>query len=309
MRKMRTSSLFDQGSSSAIEDGHFVALPFVGVLDGVSELHNREHLQIKFRNGKLTGGEVVSRITEEFFVRQRAREHSSSPDLRDSILEANKLVADEFQNYGLLLDRPETLPGASFAIAKIGGEKVEIAQAGDCLALWVTKDGNIEITRDQARQQQIDADTNAQRIQRRIAKEKYNLELEEVNPSEMNEIREEMWLEYFPILKEMRRRRVNNPSTPHGYGFLNGQEALKKMWFHKVLERDSLETLLLFTDGLIPPEILKDKSDIEVARTVYASYKRGGLKGLLEDTRAIEKQISGGNWADAAEATAVAVTF
>ncbi|MBI2098815.1 protein phosphatase 2C family protein [Candidatus Uhrbacteria bacterium] len=279
------------------------------MLDGVSELHNREHPQIKFRNGELTGGEVVSRIVEEFFIQQSAKENAPDLDLRDSILKANKLVADEVRNYDLLLDKPETLPGASFAIAKIGEEEAEIIQAGDCLALWVTKDGNIEITRDQARQQQIDADTNAQRIQRRIAKEKYNLELEEANPFEMNEIREEMWLEYFPILKEMRRRRVNNPSTPHGYGFLNGQEALKKMWFYEVLERDSLETLLLFTDGLTPREVLKDKSDIEVARTVYASHKRGGLKGLLEDTRASEKRIGGGNWADAAEATAVAVTF
>lgn len=307
---MEIDSLCDQGSAKAREDGYFVALPFVGVLDGVSEPYNRDHLQVKFRDGKLTGGEVVSRIVEEFFKEQSINQNSSDLDLRRSILEANKLVASELQDYGFSLHSPETLPGAAFAIVKISKDKVEVVQAGDCFALWAAKDIDISITPMQTRELEAEADRDAGEIQRRVAQEKYNLELEKVNSSQMEEIRAEMWLEYFPIWRETKRRYVNNPSNPHGHGLLNGQAALKEMWFYKVLERDNLETLLLFSDGLTPPwEIMKDKSDIELARTIYASYKKGGLKGLLQDTRAIENRVKGVSWTDAAEAAAIAIEF
>ena len=292
-----------------MEDGHFIALPFVGVTDGVSEPYNMDHPQVKFRDGKLTGGEVVSRIVEGFFIQQSGKENAPDLDLRDSILEANKLVGSELKDYGFNLDSSETLPGATFAIAKISETQVEVVRAGDCFALWIDKEGEVAITPMQTRQQETEADRDANNIQRRIAKAKYNLELEEVNPSQMKEIRAEMWLEYFPIWKETRRRYINNPADPNGYGLLNGQATLKEMCFYKVLERDNLGTLLLFTDGLTPWEIIKNKSDIEMARMVYSSYKKGGLQGLLNDTRAIENRVKGVSWTDAAEAAAIAVEF
>lgn len=307
---METSFLFNQGSSTTWEDGYFIALPFVGVLDGVSDPYDKEHPQVKFRNRRLTGGEVASRIVEKFFIQRSAEQDASKLDLRGLVLEANNLVGDEFRNHGFSLENPETLPGATFAIAKIGEKEVEIVQAGDCFALWATKSDDIGITPMQTRQLEAEADEDAERIQSRIAREKYDLELEEIKSSQMKEIREEMWLEYLPTWKETRRRYVNNPSNPHGHGLLNGQATLKEMWFRRVLERDNLETLLLFTDGLIPHwKIMKDKNDIELGRMIYASYKQGGLKGMLEDARALDKQVKGVSWGDAAEVAAVAVDF
>lgn len=307
---MEIDSLCDQGSSKAREDGYFVTLPFVGVMDGVSDPHDRDHPQVKFRDGRLTGGEATSRIIEEFFIQRSTGQDAATQDLRDLILEANQLVGNEFKDHGFSLDSPETLPGATFAIAKIDEKRVEIIQAGDCFALWVNKESEVAITSMQTRQLEAEADEDAERIQRRIAKEKYNLELEEVNPAQVKEIREEMWREYLPVWIETRRRYVNNPSNPHGHGLLNGQTALKEMWFHRVLERDSLETLLLFTDGLTPHwKTVKDKNDIELGRMIYSSYRKGGLKGILEDTRALDKQVKGVSWGDAAEAAAVAVEF
>ena len=264
-----------------MEDGYFVALPFAGVMDGVSEPYYKNRPQVKFRDERLTGGEVISRITEGFFIQQSIGKDALDLDLRDLVLGANKLVKEEFEAHGFSLDRPERLAGATFAIAKMGEIKVELVQAGDCFALWVTTGGEIGITPNQVRQHDTEYNDLIEKIQRRIAKEKYNLELEKVISSQSREIREEMWLEFNSIWEKGRARDVNNPSSPSGYGLLNGQAKLKEMLFHKIIQRDNLNTLLLFTDGIVPWETMKDKNDIEIARTVYATYEKGGLPELL----------------------------
>lgn len=102
---MRTSSLYDQGSSSVMEDGHFVALPFVGVMDGVSEPHDKNHPRMKFAGGRLTGGELTARVTEWFFTQQSSQDNALGSDLGDLVLEANKLVGDKFKAQGPFLTR------------------------------------------------------------------------------------------------------------------------------------------------------------------------------------------------------------
>ena len=47
--------------------------------------------------------------------------------------------------------RANKLAGATFAIAWLNQDYVEIVQAGDCFALFVEKDGSIGITRNQVR--------------------------------------------------------------------------------------------------------------------------------------------------------------
>ena len=306
---MRTSSLYDQGSSSVMEDGHFVALPFVGVIDGVSEPHDKDHPRIRFCDGRLTGGELVSRITEGFFIQQSSRQNALDLDLGDLVLEANKLTGDEFRANGLSLDETGMLPGATFAIARVSEEEVEIIQAGDCLALWATDDDEINVTSNQVRGHDDEFNGLIDRLQRRIAKEKYRIELEEATPDQSKAISEAMWPEFRLKWGKGRARDVNNPLSPKGYGLLNGQTELKKIWFRKTIQRDHLSTLLLFTDGMMPWETMKDKNDTEIARAVYAAYKKGGLPELLKVTRGTEEKFRAVGWTDAAEAAAIAVDF
>lgn len=292
-----------------MEDGHFIALPFVGVVDGVSEPHDKDHPRMRFCDGRLTGGELVSRITEGFFIQRSSREDALNLDLGNLVLEASKLAGDEFRTSGLSLQETGMLPGATFAIAKVGEEEVEIIQAGDCLALWATDDGEINVTANQVREHDNEFNGLIEMIQRRIAKGKYKIELEEATPDQSKAIREEMWPEFRLKWGKGRARDINNLLSQKGYGLLNGQTELEKIWFHKVISRDHLSTLLLFTDGMMPWETMKDKSDAEIAKAVYAAYKKGGLPELLKVTRGTEEKFRAVGWTDAAEAAAVAIDF
>lgn len=291
-----------------LEDGHFVALPFVGVLDGASEPHDKDHPRMRFCGGRLTGGELVSRITEGFFIQQSTRDNVLDLDLGDLILEASKLAGDEFRAKGLSLHDTGVLPGATFAIAKIGEGEVEIIQAGDCFALWA-KGGEIEATPNQIRGHDNEFKSLIERLQRRIAKEKYGIELEKATPEQSKIIREEMWLEFRPEWQKGRARDINNPSSPQCYGLLNGQTELEQAWIRKTIPRNKLSNLLLFTDGMVPYETYKEKNDMEIVREIYAAYRRGGLPESLRIVRLTEEKFRAVAWTDAAEAAAVAIDF
>lgn len=305
---MKTSSLYDQGSSSVLEDGHFIALPFVGVLDGASEPHDKDHPRMRFCGGRLTGGELVSRITEGFFTEQSIKDNALDLDLGALILGANKLVGDEFKAKGLSLHDTGMLPGTTFAIAKIGEEEVEIIQAGDCFALWVKGD-EIEATSNQIRGHDNEFKGLIERLQRRIAKEKYEIELEKATLEQSKIIREEMWLEFRPEWQKGRARDINNPSSPQCYGLLNGQAELEQVWIRKTIPRNKLSNLLLFTDGMVPYGTYKEKNDREIVREICDAYRRGGLPESLRVVRLTEEKFRAVAWTDAAEVAAVAVDF
>ena len=148
-----------------------------------------------------------------------------------------------------------------------------------------------------------------ERLQRRIAKEKYEIELEKATLEQSKIIREEMWLEFRPEWQKGRARDINNPSSPQCYGLLNGQGELKKVWFHRIIQRDHLSTLLLFTDGMVPYETYKEKNDREIVREIYAAYRRSGLPESLRIVRLTEEKFRAVAWTDAAEVAAVAVDF
>lgn len=200
------------------------------------------------------------------------------------------------------------LPGATFAIAKIGEEEIEIIQAGDCFALWAKGD-EIEATPNQTRGHDNEFKGLIERLQRQIAKEKYKIELEEATPEQSKIIREEMWLEFRPEWQKGRARDINNPSSPQCYGLLNGQVELKQAWIRKIIPRNKLSNLLLFTDGMVPYETYKEKNDMEIVREIYATYRRGGLHESLRIVRLTEEKFRAVAWTDAAEAAAVAVDF
>ncbi len=298
---MKISYIYDQGSSKYREDGAIVSPPFFGVLDGVSAPYSSAHPP-KIFNG-MSGGEMVSRVVERQFARMPP--FFSSPR---AVLEANKAVWRKQRRRGASQDGGE-LAGASFAIAKVAGDWVEIIQGCDAFALWVMKDGSIGMTETQNTVSEAFLNNKVVELMREVADER-GLDLEAVNDATRNEIRAEMWDRFYPFLVETRAGYVNNPSLRDSYALLDGQPELEMKCFNLNLPRNEVRTLLLFTDGMVPWwGGLEGLSTKEVARQVYETYKQGGLVKLLLRARGIEETARATSYTDAAEATAIAIEF
>ncbi|MBI2012982.1 MAG: hypothetical protein HYS88_00825, partial [Candidatus Colwellbacteria bacterium] len=259
--------IYNRGSSEHREDGVILSPPFYGVLDGVSAPYSPDYPMQLFRG--MSGGAFVSRIVERQFARIPSPWSASQ-----AVLEVNKVVWRKQRKQGASQDGGE-LAGASFAVAKVSGDWVEIVQGCDAFALWVMKDGSIGMTETQNTASETYLNQRIVDIMKEVASERGG-DLETVDDMARNEIRAEMWDRFYPILVETRREYVNNPSLRDGYGLLNGQLELKMTWFNINLPRSKVKTLLLFTDGMVPWwGSLEGLSSDEIAREVYETYCEG----------------------------------
>lgn len=181
----------------------------------------------------------------------------------------------------------EFLPSATFAVAKIDKQKVEILQGGDTLAVWQMKDGTIggipNLIFDYEERQ-------TSMIAKLMEKHQGN--------------RQKMWEEFRPFLAEDRRKNIN---ASKGFAIINGQP-----WFVDFLQefkfsRNEIKRLILFSDGLIPFEFTRNAT--AMASAIIALYKNGGLSYILEETRRIAKKEKDLSHEDYPEATAIAIEF
>ena len=74
-------------------------------------------------------------------------------------------------------------------------------------------------------------------------------------------------------------------------------------------DRSKLQAILLFSDGMVPWETMKEMDDEEIAQRVWSDFQEGGLPHLLQIARGIEKHVEVLNYTDSAEATAIAIEF
>ena len=267
---MKVSFIYDQGSSEHREDGAIVSSPFFGVLDGVSAPYSPAHPPKIFNEG-VSGGELVARVVEKQFARL-----SKLNSLRETVIQVNRAVVRKQLRHRVPFNGGE-LAGASFAIAKVDDDWVEIIQGCDAFALWVLHDGTIGMTETQNMAIETYLNRKTVDIMREVARER-GLDLEAIDDVARNEIRAEMWDRFYPILVEYRREHVNNPDSASGYGLLNGQSQLEKMWFSTTLPKNEARTLILFTDGMVPWwGGLEGLSTKEVARQVYETYCEGDV--------------------------------
>ncbi|MDP3948017.1 MAG: hypothetical protein Q8Q41_05010 [bacterium] len=305
---MKVGVLYDQGSSQYREDGLYAGTRIFGVADGVSAPYNKWNPPMLF-DGQ-TGGEMVARVFERKLALTDRDGFAGYglAGLPNMARDVNFVVGEIQKGRGLSLDCPEDLAGATFAMVWVTEHEVEIIQAGDCFALWVTTGGGVGITTNQVRRHDTAMNALILNIQREIAAER-GLDLESVDDQRRGEIRTEMWRQFYEPLKAARREDVNNPKSQRGYGLLNGQLALEQMWFHGALPRAMLKTVLLFSDGMVPWERMKDQPEVAIAKEVYQTFTSGGLSKVLGVARGIEEATKASSYANAAEATAISIEF
>ncbi|MCK4781654.1 protein phosphatase 2C family protein [Candidatus Parcubacteria bacterium] len=297
MKIKRIEAIYDRGTAKHIEDGFVVNPPFFGVFDGVSSPYGPNN-----PIGPFDGEAIVKTITEIF------NSACSKELLEGVLLRANNRVADKQREYKNPLNRADKLAGACFAVAKINKKHIDIIQAGDCFALCVTKNGNINITKNQVYQHETEMNNIVNRLLKKIAKEK-GIDSKKATEKEKEEIRGEMWNRFYFKLCKARQQDVNNPKSRRGYGILNGQEASSQMWKQMSLPRSEIKLLLLFSDGIIPWEIMKNSNELVLAEKIYYLHLNGGLQKILNEARKTEKAAKELNYMDFAEATAIAIEF
>lgn len=278
----RIETLYSPGTAERSEDGVINNWPFFGVIDGLSAPYHYKMEPICFDG--MTGGEMVRKVVLETF----SAANPSLP-LEEVILQANQKISEFQVARGIPIERSDLLAGACFAFAKLGIRTSELIQGGDCFGVWVYKNGEIGVTKNQAYQHVSENLRIIAEIMRRV-----------------NWNRNEMWVEFFPTLSKFRLRDINQ-KTRTGYALLNGQSTIKKYWQKIRIPMARIEFLILFTDGLIwYPESANEK---KMAEKVVSAYEKWGLRGVLNEKRRAEKKNAKTLYIDQDEATAMAIEF
>lgn len=187
------------------------------------------------------------------------------------------------------MNRADLLPGMTFVFAKIGDGKAEIAQGGDCYAVWEKINGEMGAT---LNQNFFDEEEKINILNNIIEKHRGN--------------RADGWVEYMPISAKLRVERANKNSDKRLI-ILNGQPEGESSWQKIILNLKELKTLLLFTDGMI--EFAESRNADEMGKIILGAYHRQGLAGMLDRVRKIESKRTHTAHIAQAEATALAIEF
>lgn len=284
MKIERIEAIYSQGTAKDREDGFCVNSPFIGVIDGLSAPYHYKMERPLFDG--MSGGEMVR--TEILKALYSANKNES---LEQVLLRANEQVGNIQYEQGIPLDRADLLAGASIAIVKLDQEGVEIIQAGDCFAVWITTEGKIEVTKNQAYLHEVETWETWKKIQE----------------EEGIQDRREVWVRFHQPLSALRLRDINQPTVTTGYGLLNGQLAFRDCWQKVIVPWKGLKLLMLFTDGLLPLWFNQGEEDL-LAREMVALYKKKGLGSILEETR-LSKEKERGRHMEHGEATGIVIEF
>ncbi len=317
---MKVNKIYDHGSSPYWEDGLVIAPPRYAVFDGVSAPFSPD-TPIKLFGGingikGLSGGEMTARLIEGVF---RAARSFPEATIERVFLAASAAVGGFQVEAGIPLDDAGKLAGATFAGVKVDETvgRVYGLQGGDVFALIAYRNGRIFLTQNQVQGHDTVMNAMINDFKRKIAEEhRTTLEKAKDDKALWDSIIGEMWNRFRLPLERARREDVNNQNGPRGgYALLNGQGTVKRLWVSFSLPRESVETIILFSDGLVPWEgVLKKHSGDQIASWIYENFKLGGreeegLRYLLNIARGIEKDTFVEGYTTNAEATAIALEF
>jgi serine/threonine protein phosphatase PrpC len=292
---MKVSYVYDQGSSKYREDGIVVGTTLFGVLDGVSEPYGPKY-PLQLVNG-YSPGEVIVREAEKSMMLGEG-----DINLKQNLGNTNRRIA----KLGMSI-----MSGATFAFANIVDGKLEITQGGDCFVVVLKKDGTVFVTKYQVRAHDIKMNGEIERLMAEVAKERGFDSLESVlDESVTNEIRGEMWNRFCITLRKERVKDMNRPDmSDAAYGLLNGDNNLLRTAIFRNFELSEISVVLLFSDGMIPWNLMKSSNDQKVGEDALKIFQQSGLAGLLSSARGEEEKNLKSSYTNFAEATAIVIEF
>ena len=247
---MKIEYIYDQGSSTGMEDGAILKDGIYGLIDCFGSPY------VPGQTPKIRGEEIKDIILRIFY------NSSKKESLENVLIMANNAVAELHRRKGISLQDQGELGGATFVFADVSSEIIRIIQGGDCIALIKTLDNVILHTKNQAfEHEKWGHRTLFPQLLRLFGDPKT------------------AWQAYLPFLKERRKKDFNAKIA-----VLNGRLNLgiaQKL----VILRRKVKYLLLFTDGFLPfSKIAKIKKQIT------QDFEEGGLRQILENTRKIQRK-------------------
>ncbi|MBL7142504.1 MAG: hypothetical protein ISS83_02525 [Candidatus Pacebacteria bacterium] len=198
---------------------------FYGVGDAFSEPHSRVR-PIRLYGGK-TGGEMIATTAMEVF-----KEANPNVSIESYVSILNRLVGDNILDQGIPLANAGLIPGTCLALAKVEGKFLHFLQFGDCLIFWRFLSGKIGYTQNPVYEYQ-----------------KKTMEIRQKILSQNGNNEKEMWVEFAPILSDLRRLYTNNDDSEDNYYILNGQNTLEQHWNRSSLLVQDLKLVILCSDG------------------------------------------------------------
>jgi hypothetical protein len=221
--------------------------------DAVSGFHSSHVPNRMFptEDGEMTGGQAVGRILQQTLLNPPV-----CSSLAEILLAANAQMAEFAAIHGISRDRPDDLPAIDVAAARVTSDTVEVIQLGDCFAVWQMHSGEIFATKNQAAE-----------FERRL------------HPYRTRYSGGEFWVHAEQVFRQCRLDLTNKPCSRGGYATLNGQPEVAQCWYRTILTREDIALLLLFTDGLAPPEYLFNSAAL--GQHMIAAYTQGGWSTVI----------------------------
>lgn len=202
-----------------------------------------------------TGGYLAAHIAKKVFS-------GKNLTLQEAALKTNHRIAEAMASHGIAMEQKENRWAVAFAAVDIDSvsKRIEWAQISDSLILVIDKDGSCHPLIS-------DYDHDRETL----------IHWKQLADNGIGNIREAAAGDIVSV-----RRRANVT-----YGVLNGEAEASQFIRTGSAPLENIAHILIFTDGLIiPKENPKDDDDFQ---TMTALFKQGGLRGIKDYVREIEK--------------------
>lgn len=256
-RRIETNTVSEAGSSGRMnEDAYLDTGDLVAVFDGASPL-----VPYVNKNGE-TGARIAAHIAKNTFL---ASALGNDVPLRAVARAANQGIDAAMQSAGVNVSLQENrwaTVGAAIRFFPRDNNLLEWWKICDCEILLIKQDGSAELLG-----QYFNHDVETLTLWRYFA------------GAGVENIRQHTTMVQ-TILKT--RLRMNNL-----YGGLNGEPEAEYFFQTGIVSLDGVRSILLFTDGLIPPSRYPENEPDWMS--MAAMCRAGGMKMLLSEVREIEK--------------------
>jgi len=102
---------------------------------------------------------------------------------------------------------------------------------------------------------------------------------------------------------------MNNPKSSSGYASLNGDPNSVKMWKVNNFNTEDIHKIIIFSDGLLPWNLLKNMEIKDMGKYILEMEARLGLIGIAQSTRSYEATNDFENYISQHEITAIVMEF
>jgi hypothetical protein len=244
---IEVQSIHEQGSSLFNEDVLLIADGIYGVFDGATSLESNR------LGNTQPGGYVAASIAAEAF-------QDNAQDLLAAAKLANQRIDSEWEKAGFSCEKNDIRWSTSVAVIQVQGNAVEYCQSGDAVILFLMRDGSFHCVGGD-----IDIDRDTLQMWKDIEWSE-GLSIYTALAEQIKDVRQGMNTEY---------------------GVLNGDPKAMDFLDSGTFNRDHIEEVLLFTDGLTVPR--EEPSEEYSWQKFVDLYREKGLHGLHQYIRKIQK--------------------